>query len=592
VAAVARPSSFSSSWAWPASPRSRLRRGFHRRRGFHDRLGGCLDHGLGGRRNDRLGGCLDHGLGGRRNHGLRSCLDDRLYDRAGSCGFGTGLIGGGAKLIGFLLELGEHLLQGGDVVVAQLDGPLQIRHDTLQLADPAAQFFRLSRLGVGLLAGQHELLLGACGIRLRGGTADSFGALATGYQRQATAVVAGSGLGGRRLLGLRLGLGGRHLGLGRRRRLGGRHAGALRRLWSGCRETLAVLLPGLVLSRDLRQHHLPLGAAELRDIGYAKHGAGAQSVDIRNVECVGIGAEHGQHHALDTHRIVRTIAICQRPEGIPVFDVVGVRQVPQRLHRDRRRGRGRLHGGLGGRRGLGSGLRTGRGRHARLGRRGGLGGRRGCSSRRRRRLYRWRRRRLGRRRLRRGARGRRCRNRLGGGWLLQSSCLDLGQVSLRLGGDGGAVDRRVEEYGVLADDAPARPGHLHQEVQKRLDDGTPGGDVDVSTVGPVLDGAETELGELEWALDAGALELGGAGQLHLHAVEITTLERAEADARAQRLVEGRADLDVAQTQCPDTGRSDQKEERQGASPDPLGHIFHALIKSCPAQLRRLQSDPC
>ena len=149
------------------------------------------------------------------------------------------------------------------------------------------------------------------------------------------------------------------------------------------------------------------------------------------------------------------------------------------------------------------------------------------------------------------------RGRLRRGLLLQRPCLDLGEILLCPAGNSGAVDRRVEKKGVFADDAPAGPGHLDEEVQIRLDDRAPGRDVDMPRIGPVFHRGEFEPGELKRALDSGPLELPGAGQLDLHAVQIAALEGTEIDARLQRLVELRMDLDTTQSQCPGTGGNKQ-----------------------------------
>ena len=175
--------------------------------------------------------------------------------------------------------------------------------------------------------------------------------------------------------------------------------------------------------------------------------------------------------------------------------------------------------------------------------------------------------------------------------MLQRSRLRFGEVLLRLARYSGAVDRRIEKNRVFAHDAPTGPCHLDKEVQKWLDHGVAGRDIDHSATGRVFYRREFELGELKRPLNTRALELLGAGQLHLHAFQIPRLRGYELDTRAQRLVEGRIDLNIPQTECPGTGGDKQKESSQGDSPASRRHMFHTLIKSCPTQLRGLKVDP-
>ena len=249
-------------WRWRRRWRQHLGR-LGLRRDLHHRLRRDRGH--------RLRCCLDHRLRCCLDHRLRCALHHRLDGRPYRRGVRPGLLGRGAQLIGLLLGLRQHLLEGGDVVVPQLDRTLQILDDALQLRDPAAQLFGLSGLGVRLFLGQHQILLGPGGIgRLSGCAADTFGALATGHQRQPGPVVASGLRFGGRLLRRRL-----RFGPGRGSggfRLDRRDAGARRGLRCSRREALTVFLPDVVLTIDLRKHDLAIGSAELRDVRNVEHG--------------------------------------------------------------------------------------------------------------------------------------------------------------------------------------------------------------------------------------------------------------------------------------------------------------------------------
>ena len=150
---------------------------------------------------------------------------------------------------------------------------MQFLDDALQIRHPAIELSGLAGLGVGLFTGKVQLPLG--GVRIGGRTADTFGALTAGHQRQAYIIFGGGLALGRCLLRLRIRLCRRLATGGGGFRFGRCRGGILGDLGRGTREALAVFLPDFVLAIDLRQHHLSIGAAELREIRNVKHGTSA-----------------------------------------------------------------------------------------------------------------------------------------------------------------------------------------------------------------------------------------------------------------------------------------------------------------------------
>ncbi|MCY1490561.1 hypothetical protein D9M68_243220 [compost metagenome] len=139
------------------------------------------------------------------------------------------------------------------------------------------------------------------------------------------------------------------------------------------------------------------------------------------------------------------------------------------------------------------------------------------------------------------------------------------------------IERRIEQHGVFAEQAPAGPEHLHQEIQVGFLHGPVGGDANDAAAIRLDHRREAQAGQEVLAVDASPVELLGRSELGNHLARRKVAHFQQVDLGIQRLVERRIQVDVSQPQrvrhASGQCRSSRDRLHQFTKPD------HSLIPS-------------